>query len=278
MKKTLKAIFMALALTLLFIIVQASGGVILGIYFGIHAAMNQLAVTPESATAFILNNVNLLVIINYAILLVAIWLLFIIRSMRLRNYISWGKISIKELPWIFCGALACQLLGLWLSGVVNQFYTLDNSYSEMFDSIQKGSLTMTLIAMVFVAPFVEEVFFRGLILKKLANHLHATAAILIQAVLFAAIHFNMAQLMPTFILGCFAAYLYLKTQNITVPIVFHMFFNAVAVFSAYAPESVQIIIGYGTYLATTLLALKYLPKLYNHQNTVLEHSVNEPVE
>ena len=49
-----------------------------------------------------------------------------------------------------------------------------------------------------------------MILNKLNNHLSQKVTIVIQSVLFSLFHFNLAQLIPTFLLGLFLGFCYFK--------------------------------------------------------------------
>ena len=68
------------------------------------------------------------------------------------------------------------------------------------------------------------------------------AAIVIQALLFSLFHFNLAQMIPTFLLGIFLGICYLKFENLWAPILIHFSFNVFASLVLYIPENLYFLI------------------------------------
>jgi membrane protease YdiL (CAAX protease family) len=88
-------------------------------------------------------------------------------------------------------------------------------------------------AAILMAPFAEEVFFRGLLLPALARLRGQRAALALQAVLFGAIHVIHAPdtwplAIPLAVIGWGAGWFYLRTGSLAVPIVLHATFNAIS--------------------------------------------------
>lgn len=77
-------------------------------------------------------------------------------------------------------------------------------------------------ALCLFAPFVEEVVFRGAVLRQLlAIMRHKWAAIAVSALIFALIHLNPAQMPYAFLAGLFLGWLYSRTRSILPGVVFH---------------------------------------------------------
>ena len=85
-----------------------------------------------------------------------------------------------------------------------------------------------------VAPFVEEVFFRGFVFAGLRNRWDWKKAGLISAGLFALAHVIPTSILPIFILGFIFAFLYQASGSIWPSILMHMLTNSVALSAAYA--------------------------------------------
>lgn len=85
---------------------------------------------------------------------------------------------------------------------------------------------------VTVAPFVEELLFRGVGLSFMGKHMHPVAATLCVSVLFAAVHMHLPSLFPIFVLAIGLSLAYFYTGNIVVPIVMHATFNTVSLIAA----------------------------------------------
>lgn len=82
---------------------------------------------------------------------------------------------------------------------------------------------------VVVAPIVEELFFRALLLPLLERRMRGWLAAGLGAAVFAAAHGNARATLPIFLLGWALGYVYQRTRSLVAPVVFHAAFNAVVV-------------------------------------------------
>jgi membrane protease YdiL (CAAX protease family) len=82
---------------------------------------------------------------------------------------------------------------------------------------------------VILAPLAEEVFFRGLVQSFFRRAFHSPRlAILLASAIFAAVHYNEPQAIPSlFALALALGYNYERTGRLTGPILIHAIFNAV---------------------------------------------------
>lgn len=84
------------------------------------------------------------------------------------------------------------------------------------------------ILIVGLAPFAEEVFFRGLLFGSLRTRLRFWPAALVSAALFAALHFDPLLIVPLAALGVVAAWLYERSGSIWPPVFLHAINNGIA--------------------------------------------------
>ncbi|MEM8549883.1 MAG: type II CAAX endopeptidase family protein [Verrucomicrobiota bacterium] len=99
-------------------------------------------------------------------------------------------------------------------------------------------LLMGLLAVVG-APLIEELIYRGLLYRYLKSQIRPALAMALSAALFSAIHANLLQAVPLFVLGILLTRSYDRTGNLLVPIFFHACFNASTFLTlAIAPELV----------------------------------------
>ena len=94
---------------------------------------------------------------------------------------------------------------------------------NLFNSAFAGGL----IATIIISPIFEELIFRGVFLNRLRLAVPLTFAILISSLLFAALH-SFGSIFSAFIFAICAAVLYLKTDNIFVPMFAHFLNNLFA--------------------------------------------------
>ena len=116
---------------------------------------------------------------------------------------------------------------------------------------------------MIAAPVLEELFFRGMIYKRLRDIVNVKAAIIISALFFGAFHGNLVQLVYAFIIGLMLAYVYEKFKTIWVPIVFHMGANLISILiTELLPQSMYnagVILGAMIVsVALTVVLLKYV--------------------
>jgi CAAX protease family protein len=94
-----------------------------------------------------------------------------------------------------------------------------------------AAAVVVILFLVIGAPIVEELFFRGLLLKGLMARLPVPAAILISALLFGLAHFETVQFAGLAVFGVVLGVLAWKTGRLAPSIGAHMAFNAAAVAS-----------------------------------------------
>ena len=94
---------------------------------------------------------------------------------------------------------------------------------NLFNSAFAGGL----IATIIISPISEELIFRGVFLNRLRLAVPLTFAILISSLLFAALH-SFGSIFSAFIFAICVAILYLKTDNIFVPMFAHFLNNLFA--------------------------------------------------
>ncbi len=133
------------------------------------------------------------------------------------------------LPTLFATVGTALVGGAVLEGLSSLLPFLFEStelMEELFD-IVAHPVAIPLI-LVVVAPLTEEVIFRGLILGGLLRTRPPATAILLSAVLFSAIHLNLAQLPSTFLIGLVYGWIYYRTRSLPLCIFAHMLNNGMA--------------------------------------------------
>lgn len=96
--------------------------------------------------------------------------------------------------------------------------------SMMSDLVSKG--TSSIIAVVIVAPVMEELFFRGFILNGLLSQYSIKKSVLVSAILFMLFHVNPYQFAGAFIWGILSAHIFLATRSLLPCILCHALYNA----------------------------------------------------
>lgn len=100
------------------------------------------------------------------------------------------------------------------------------------EAVSPGARVMVVLVLVVVAPVLEEILFRGVLLSRLRRSMTASSAIMISAAVFAAIHLidpNAAFVVPgLFVIGIVLGYQALRTGSIGLCIATHAGVNLIA--------------------------------------------------
>lgn len=96
--------------------------------------------------------------------------------------------------------------------------------NTLLNVITDGSLWVTAIFTVLCAPVFEEFLFRKLLCDRVVKYGEGVAVV-VSGLLFGLFHMNFNQFFYAFFLGCFLAFLYVKTGNLKYTILLHMVLN-----------------------------------------------------
>ena len=149
-------------------------------------------------------------------------------------------------------------VGLIITSVqmmLNQFFDTQglNSPDFSLSSFSPVSLVFYLLAIFVAAPLLEEIIFRGYVLRAFQRYGNVFA-ILVSSFAFGLYHGNLTQALQTTCVGLVLAYVALRSNSLIPCVIIHVINNAIAVISTMAsdwlPEAVAVVVN---------LALVFLP-------------------
>lgn len=136
---------------------------------------------------------------------------------------------------MFFICVAAMYIANILSSILTVMIALSKGDTELYnpviDIMENGSFVVTLIYVAFIAPIMEELIFRKLLLNKLRRFGDITA-ILMSGIAFGLLHMNLSQFLYATVLGCVFAYITIKTNTIKYSIILHMMINFIGTISA----------------------------------------------
>ena len=186
----------------------------------VSTALNQVA------TGMLANDGMALAIITAASSLVTILVFMLLRwSPFSRTYLRsrpWGVLF-----WVFVLTFGTIIPSEWLLEQLD--VEMSESTQHMFEQIM--STPVGYVAIGLLAPLAEEMVFRGAILRVLLQVFDRRwhwLPIVISAVLFGAVHGNMAQFLHAMLLGLLLGWLYYRTDSIVPGVVLHWVNNSIA--------------------------------------------------
>ena len=154
--------------------------------------------------------------------------------------------------YIFWGVIGLFFLNLFNTGYINlQEYLIPNSLisyyldykdfiESLYERILKGRDAYDFVVALLIGAIIpavsEEFLFRGFGQRSLEENNSAKYSIIVIAIIFGVIHFNLINLIPLFLIGVFLGYLAFTSKNILVPIFIHFLNNAFAILFLYIGE------------------------------------------
>ncbi len=160
---------------------------------------------------FVSGKSSLVLLVSYIIVLASIIIVFKVRKRRLSAYSGMTHVS-------FISAVGSVLLGAAVSVLTYSLIpATETSSAEEFSRIA--------LLCVLVGPFVEELMFRGILLKMFGASCGIAVSVFITSALFAASHGNMVQVIYTFILGVILCVVRIKSTSLWSAWLVHLVFN-----------------------------------------------------
>lgn len=156
-----------------------------------------------------------------------------------KNNFPLGLLENISLPGILlsfaCAGLFYLILDKGLDPIFEKIFpTSEESYRQTLQSLRQAPLT-SLLQICVQAPILEEILMRGFLLGGLSPYYGKTTALLISALLFAILHFNMVQTLSAFICGIVLGLLYQHTGSILCCIIAHTGYNLLSYLTMVAP-------------------------------------------
>ena len=110
-------------------------------------------------------------------------------------------------------------------------HDVSNEARQLTDSFKGGGLVVLVLVVCVGAPIVEELFYRGLLMRSLERRWGAAWAVPVQAVIFGVSHAQGIQLPALILFGLVAGILAQRSGRLGPGIFAHMGFNAWTVFA-----------------------------------------------
>ena len=201
---------------------------------------NMALVGGKPSLDFYYNNLMLVNVISQLISLAIICLIY----KKDNSSYPIVKEKIKKNIFIY-GGLLILVTGI-ISGYLMELINYINpSFSSGFESVSKAmdssNFIIVFVSTCILAPILEEIIFRGLVLNNLLSKRSILYSIVLSSLLFGLIHMNMLQGVNAFILGLSLAVVYIKTRNIYICMLGHFLNNLFSIIAEYSNLSILTI-------------------------------------
>ncbi|NLE26274.1 MAG: CPBP family intramembrane metalloprotease [Clostridiaceae bacterium] len=231
MKNFLKGTGAAIGYFLLYFVINILVIFIGSVYLGIKESLKVID-DPSLSTSFpqmieslIYDNALLFSIIAAVICLFVFWMIILATKTSIKERLDLYPISFKNI-W------PVMILGITANIFISNFISLlpipeaiMQEYSEATNLLGDEITIVQLLSVVIVAPILEEILYRGLIMKSLQRGMPVIIALLIQAVLFGLMHGQLVWICYATFLGILLAVIKLKYKSLYPSILLHLAFN-----------------------------------------------------
>ena len=155
-----------------------------------------------------------------------------------------------------------DIIGNAVSALIAQGTGLDLSF-ELEELLSQGSPWFTLLFSVVLAPVMEELIFRKVLIDRTIVY-GDKAAVVLSGLLFGVFHGNFHQFFYAFGLGCIFAYVYIRTGKLKYTISLHM---AVNMLGGFLSSLLLQQLNYSAWDTSDPYA--YIDMMFNHAGAVL---------
>lgn len=172
----------------------------------------------------------------------------------------------------------------FVSDPIVSLFPIPDSLKEMTSSVYRNPV-ISLFLIVVLAPLLEELLFRGVVLHGFLKNYKPSHAIVSSALVFAIIHGNLAQGLGAFFIGLVIGWIYWKTNSIIPGMIIHFVNNAFAFSSIFFVDEKDALknmseyfVEPGVYLAAVIAGgvVSFLCMWFLHQK-FLKHINPQPV-
>ena len=208
-------------------------------------------------TNMYLNKTLLILLVSQVVTVICIKLKLYLQGSDLKKLCALKKISIfNVIKNIFFGMSMYVFVEIIIS--LFQFNNVSVTYSNMMDDlIVNSGVFMNVLVIGITAPIIEEIIFRGAILKELKAKINNKyIVIIIQAVLFGVYHLNLRQAIYGTICGIILGLIADKEDNLLNTIIMHCSFNIIGVILSYSNKTANICIVVVYIIVTLIFIIK----------------------
>lgn len=167
-----------------------------------------------------------ILLISGAVVLVGLWLMAKRRKCTFGAFTGISKPA--GMPLLVLALAAGVAMSFWATIAINAIpwpEAMVESYLESSSSLTTEQPVIDFLAVVLMAPLVEELLFRGVIYDALCLFVPAGAAVVFQAMLFGSTHGTLLWILYSGLIGCVLGYVRKRTDSLWPCILMHSAFN-----------------------------------------------------
>ena len=206
---------------------------LVGIYFG-SAKLFVLLQNEQFFNTSNINNISFTVLYGIQVILMlgVVWFFALFRRKAHLRDLGLRYYSIAKTIWYsFLSLLAIFLVSFLYVFLMNSIFGMEAPSSKIEILVENRSISsnILLVVVALVAPFSEEIFFRGFVYSAFKKSWGVNAGLFLSSFLFALVHLEIYSFIPLMIIGWILAYLFEKTKSLMPAIFLHGVYNLILI-------------------------------------------------
>lgn len=207
--------------------------VLVGIYFG-SAKLFVLLQNEQFFNTSNITNISFTVLYGIQVILMmgVVWFFALHRRKAHLKDLGLRYYNIGRTIWYsFLSLLAIFLVSFLYVFLMNTVFGMEAPSSKIEVLVENRSISsnILLVVVAVIAPFSEEIFFRGFIYSAFKKSWGVNAGLFLSSFLFAIVHLEIYSFIPLLIIGWILAYLFEKTKSLMPAIFLHGVYNLILI-------------------------------------------------
>ncbi len=137
------------------------------------------------------------------------------------------KKTITFLPFILSGTAAL----IFLTNPLQQMIPALERFDGLFKQVHEIK-SLSFIYFILIGPVLEEIIFRGIILRGFLKNYTPLKAIVLSSVMFSIVHFPLSYILTTLIINSFIGFIFWQTSSLSLCITIHILGNFFVILSS----------------------------------------------
>ena len=209
--------------------------VLIGIYFGTSKLLSVLNVKRiinlnisniDNLTFSIFYGIQVLLMVGVVWFFAVYWRRSSFRDLGFRYY------SILKTVWYtFLSLLLIFFVSFIYILALKAVFGIEAPSSKIEELVQNRNVSgnVLIIVTAVVAPFCEEIYFRGFLYSAFKKNFGVTIGLFLSSFLFALAHLELYSFIPIMVIGWLLAYIFEKTKSIFTVIFLHSVYNLILI-------------------------------------------------
>ncbi len=183
----------------------------------------------EAGAELYYENANMLSIVSGVIILAMLAAFFLFRKKDPIKAFYLNKTRASTMLICFFAGISLNFLTTLVISYLPE--SLLESYGEAASTATQGDTVWYILAAVIMAPILEEIIFRAMMLSRISTATGNFLAVIISSAVFGAVHGHIVWSTYAFILGSFLGTVFVRTRSVKASIITHFGFNIVSLIS-----------------------------------------------